>query len=115
MPESVLYEADNLQEPDPSELLTTLRALRAELAADGARRFRDWRRHIRRPRFAGSALNLAHYLALRRRDLRPLQRVLMRYGLSSLGRLESRVLVTLDSVADVLEPAATAQRVDPRH
>ena len=115
MPESVLYEADNLQEPDPSELLTTLRALRAELAADGARRFRDWRRHIRRPRFAGSALNLAHYLALRRRDLRPLQRVLMRYGLSSLGRLESRVLVTLDSVADVLEPAATAQRVDSRH
>jgi len=112
MLDSVLHEADHLRESTPSELLTTLRTLRAELTTEAAGRFRDWRQYISRPRFAGSALNLAHYLALRRRDLRPLQRVLMRYGLSSLGRLESRVLVTLDSVADVLEPAATDQRVD---
>ncbi|MCB9992444.1 MAG: pyruvate kinase [Hyphomicrobiaceae bacterium] len=42
--------------------------------------------------------NLAHYLALRRHDPRNLQRKLMRLGLSSLGRLESRVLPTLDAV-----------------
>ncbi len=42
--------------------------------------------------------NLAHYLALRHHDLRALQRQLMRRGLSSLGRLESRVLPTLDAV-----------------
>jgi pyruvate kinase len=52
--------------------------------------------------FAPSAANLAHYLALRRRDLRPLQRRLMTVGLSSLGRLESRVLPGLDAVAATL-------------
>nr|WP_294554645.1 pyruvate kinase [uncultured Rhodopila sp.] len=52
--------------------------------------------------FAPSAANLAHYLALRRRDLRPLQRRLMTFGLSSLGRLESRVLPGLDAVAATL-------------
>ena len=41
--------------------------------------------------------NLAHYLALRHHDLRPLQRQMMWRGLSSLGRLESRVLPTLDA------------------
>ena len=42
--------------------------------------------------------NLYHYLALRRQDIRPLQRQLMCRGLSSLGRLESRVMPTLDAV-----------------
>ncbi|WP_137156338.1 pyruvate kinase [Rhizobium sp. FKL33] len=46
--------------------------------------------------------NLAAYLALRHRDLRPLQRKLMARGLSSLGRMESRVLPTLDAVAHAL-------------
>jgi pyruvate kinase len=46
----------------------------------------------------GAMTNLAHYLALRHHDLRPLQRRLMPLGLSSLGRLESRVLPTLDAV-----------------
>ncbi len=45
-----------------------------------------WRSRLARPEFAESALNLAHYLALRHRDLRPLQRPLMALGLSSLGR-----------------------------
>lgn len=48
--------------------------------------------------FADSAANLAAYLALRHRDLRPLQRSLMALGLSSLGRLESRVRPTLAAV-----------------
>lgn len=47
----------------------------------------------------GEALaNLAYYLALRRHDVRPLQRRLMCLGLSSMGRLESRVLPTLDAI-----------------
>ncbi|TBW40654.1 pyruvate kinase [Siculibacillus lacustris] len=46
--------------------------------------------------------NLAHYLAIRHRDLRDLQRRLMVSGLSSLGRMESRVLPTLDAVIHAL-------------
>jgi pyruvate kinase len=49
--------------------------------------------------------NLAHYLALRQHDLRPLQRRLMARGLSSLGRIESRVLPTLDAVIATLAAA----------
>ncbi len=48
--------------------------------------------------FAPSAANLRHYLALRHHDLRNLQRRLMTVGLSSLGRLESRVIPTLEAV-----------------
>ncbi|AMK75567.1 MULTISPECIES: pyruvate kinase [Methylomonas] len=49
-----------------------------------------------------SARNLLHYLALRRRDLRPLQLKLAALGLSSLGRAESHVLATIDAVLEVL-------------
>ncbi len=55
--------------------------------------------------------NMAHYLSLRHRDLRPLQRRLMWHGLSSLGRLESRVLPTLDAVLAAL--AAMTGRAAP--
>lgn len=58
-----------------------------------------------------SIANLAHYLALRRHDLRPLQRRLMVLGLSSLGRLEGRVLPTLDAVMTAL--TALAGQDDP--
>jgi len=46
----------------------------------------------------GSARNLLHYLALRRRDLRPIQDQLAEHGLSSLGRAESHVLASLEAV-----------------
>ena len=39
-----------------------------------------------------SAKNLAHYLALRRHDIRELQSQLALLGLSSLGRTEGHVL-----------------------
>ena len=52
---------------------------------------------------AASARNLLHYLALRRRDLRPLQSRLAALGLSSLGRAESHVLATLDAVLAALQ------------
>jgi len=45
-----------------------------------------------------SARNLAHYLALRRHDIRELQSQLALLGLSSLGRTESHVLNAVQSV-----------------
>jgi pyruvate kinase len=53
-----------------------------------------------------SARNLLHYLAFRRRDLRPLQGRLAALGLSSLGRAESHVLGTVDAVLGVLRHLA---------
>jgi len=49
-----------------------------------------------------SARNLLHYIALRSRDIRPLQLQLSALGLSSLGRAETHVLVAIDAVAEVL-------------
>ena len=84
------------------EVFAAIQVVRSGVASEGRDRFRRWRPSIRRRRFAVSALNLAHYLALRHRDIRPLQRALMRFGLSSLGRLESRVLASLDAVSMAL-------------
>jgi pyruvate kinase len=50
------------------------------------------------PSYLKSARNLAHYLALRHRDIRPLQQELAELGLSSLGRAEAHVMATLDAV-----------------
>jgi pyruvate kinase len=52
--------------------------------------------------YRDSARNLLHYLALRRHDLRELQTRLSSLGLSSLGRSESCVLPTIDSVLHIL-------------
>lgn len=49
-----------------------------------------------------SMVNLAHYLWLRRRDLRPLQEQLAQAGLSSLGRCEPHVLANVNAILDVL-------------
>jgi len=49
-----------------------------------------------------SARNLAHYLALRRHDIRQLQTQLALLGLSSLGRTESHVLTAVQTVHHVL-------------
>jgi len=49
-----------------------------------------------------SARNLAHYMALRRHDIRKLQSQLAQLGLSSLGRTESHVLNAVQTVHRVL-------------
>ncbi|MBK8978476.1 MAG: pyruvate kinase [Planctomycetes bacterium] len=54
------------------------------------------------PEHRPSARNLLHYLALRNRDLRPIQAELSSIGLSSLGRAESAVLQNLDAVLAAL-------------
>lgn len=93
---------------DTRALLAELEALREEVAADGRRRFRAFRSDLETPAFAAGALNVAHYLALRKRDHRRLQRELMLRGLSSLGRLEGRVLATLDAAIVALAALAGA-------
>jgi pyruvate kinase len=50
------------------------------------------------PTYLKSARNLARYIALRHRDIRPLQQELAQLGLSSLGRAEAHVMATLDAV-----------------
>ncbi|WP_421725536.1 pyruvate kinase [Bauldia sp.] len=89
-----------------AEALDEIVALRRQVVDHGRETYRRWRPEIERPRFAPSALNLAHYLALRRHDLRDLQRRLMALGISSLGRLESRVLASLDAAATALSTLA---------
>jgi pyruvate kinase len=92
-------------------VLSEVVALR-EKVAGGKAVYRGWRDRIERPAFMASALNFAHYLALRRFDLRGLQRRLMVLGLSSLGRSEGHVLATLDAVAWAL--ARMAGQDSPR-
>lgn len=53
-----------------------------------------------------SSKNLLHYLAFRRHDLRILQAELAELGLSSLGRSESHVMATIESVLHTLSQLA---------
>jgi pyruvate kinase len=91
---------------DPnSEIMDMLReaeALRDAVDREAREITGRWAGWIERAEFVPSAENLAHYLAFRRRDGRSLQRRLMGYGLSSLGRAEGRVLPTLDAVIHAL-------------
>ena len=81
-------------------------ALLAAIRCEGDAQMAAWADCIGPADFRESASNLAHYLALRHRDLRPLQRPLMVLGLSSLGRLESRVVPTLAAVRAALAALA---------
>ena len=59
-----------------------------------------------------SARNFIHYLALRRYDIRDLQQRLAQVGLSSLGRSEPHVLITIDRIIELLA-LARGQPVPP--
>jgi pyruvate kinase len=83
-------------------LLVELIELRRAVAREGDELLESWRPALSRRAFLPSAVNLGHYIALRRRDVRPLQEQLMPLGLSSLGRCESRVLANLDAVIAAL-------------
>ena len=89
--------------PSPHKLLSTLLTLRQAVEAEGLAIFDQWKGQIHRHEFLSSALNLAQYLALRRHDLRSLQTELMPWGLSSLGRIEARVIPNLDAVIATLK------------
>lgn len=81
-------------------LIGELRTVRATLQAQGRRE--QARLEAIPPGQQASALNLLHYLALRRVDMRSVQRRLAALGLSSLGRAESHVLASVDKVLGLL-------------
>jgi pyruvate kinase len=87
---------------DPQDLLKSLESIRAFVIQEGESLFAQWRSQIEREAFLPSALNLAYYLALRREDLREIQLGLIPWGLSSLGRIEARVMSNLDTVIATL-------------
>lgn len=118
MPTEHTGDGDGPDRADIEGVLRELTAIREDMVADQA-----LPRHRLDEVHAGyrdSARNLLHYLALRRRDLRPLQLRLAALGLSSLGRAESHVLATVDAVLEVLHrlagrewrPPASEGRVD---
>lgn len=90
----------------PKAALDALLPLRDEVIAEANTRFDGWRSSITRRSFLISGLNFAQYLALRRRDLRPMQAVLSPWGLSSLGRIEAHVQPNLDAVLTTLADIA---------
>jgi pyruvate kinase len=101
---------------DPHVLLAAMQQLRQEVAQEGDELYGQWRPSIQRRSFLLSGHNLAAYLALRQRDLRPLQAALMPWGLSSLGRGESRVLANLDAVIATLAAIVQEDKAHlPRH
>jgi pyruvate kinase len=89
---------------DVEGVLQELTAIRTDLVADLA--MSQQRLDEVHANYRDSARNLLHYLALRRRDLRPLQLRLAALGLSSLGRAESHVLATVDAVLEALHRSA---------
>lgn len=98
---------------DAGTIMRDVEALRDAVVREGRVVADRWRR-IERPEFVESAENLAHYLALRRHDIRPLQRDLAALGLSSLGRAEGHVMPTLDAVHDVLHTLAEGEPFVPQ-
>lgn len=96
--------------PAPHDLMDSMLQLRNEVFKDGRQIYERWEPGIKVESFEGSAKNLAYYLALRRRDIRELQEELSNWGLSSLGRLESRTLSSIDAVIVCL--AALCDRKD---
>ena len=93
-------EAFSATDAELAQLLAELNAVRDEMASAAAID-RDRLRDVH-PAFQSSAWNLAHYLAMRRRDLRPIQNRLAALGVSSLGRAESHALAAVDTVTDLL-------------
>ncbi len=87
---------------DPQVLLATLQDIRQSVYQEGQEIFSQWQPYLQRNSFIKSAENLAYYLALRHHDLRSLQAALTPWGLSSLGRIEARVLPNLDAVISTL-------------
>jgi pyruvate kinase len=86
-------------------LLADVLDLRREIVGEASQELEQYRPYYQDGQFSASAWNLAHYLALRRQDLRPLQDRLVQAGLSSLGHGEAHVLTNLDRVIHLLQRA----------
>jgi pyruvate kinase len=81
-------------------LIDQLWTVRRSMLAN-AERLTPWMKGLDTSRVP-SAINLAHYLALRQVDFRPLQAQLSWLGISSLGRSETHVLANLDKALGIL-------------
>lgn len=66
-----------------------------------------------RPEFRDSAVNLVHYLALRHEDIRDLQENLASLGLSSLGRAERNVMLSIRMVRRALKSMSGGTADEP--
>jgi len=86
-----------------AELLRDLEALQTELREFETRSAAALQ--AVHPQHRTGAMNMAHYLGLRQRDMRPLQKRLAAAGLSSLGRMESNVLANINAIVDLLRCA----------
>ena len=94
----------------PEGLRQDVRSLRTQVADEGAKILARWEPLLPRSEYRRSAVNLAHYLALRSIDLRPIQAALAPWGLSSLGRCESRVMPSLDAILANLDTLCRPDR-----
>ncbi len=116
-PASLSEERMHRQPPfdgtDPAALLAEVRRVRDTVAAEAEALMARWAPRLERTAYRDSAANLAAYLALRRLDLRPLQAALAPWGLSSLGRSESRVMPSLAAIIANLETICGSD--GPRH
>ena len=101
----------SLELPSPN-LTDRLITLREDIAREAQTILAQYGTDTACPTESKSAKNLAHYLALRRHDLRPIQEELAEAGISSLGRCEAHVMHTLHRVVTLLQrgysPAAPA-------
>jgi pyruvate kinase len=100
--------APNVQRDVAKQLIDKLKRLRDRMFAGEA----GWSTSIAQvhPNRRASAINLAHYLALRQTDIRDLQPRLASLGLSRLGRSEAHTLSSLNAVLTALY-ALTGRRV----
>lgn len=96
-------------EPLHVDLIATLSELRSN-AIETEREFASAINNVP-PAYRDSARNLAHYLALRRSDVRELQDELHFLGLSALGRSEPCVLSTLNNVISTLNSLSSQNDV----
>jgi pyruvate kinase len=101
---------------DPKKILNELTRVRDQVIAEATELMRRWEPMLRRGDFRASAENFAHYMALRRIDVRPVQAALAPWGLASLGRCESRVMPTLNAIIANLQliSHANSETLRPR-
>jgi pyruvate kinase len=107
----VISQHDNWDSSLLGQLIEELTTIRSDMV----RLEHHFKRELslEQPIYDRSARNLLHYVALRRRDVRGLQRKLATLGLSSLGRCEAHVMASIDSVLNLLHQLAAQSFTPP--
>jgi pyruvate kinase len=97
---------------DVDDVRNELEKLIQVVRQEGTRKAQEWFSNDQRLQSQAGIENLALYLALRQHDLRPLQKRLMCLGLSSLGRVESRVMPALMAVQTAMTGVMGTRHAD---